>query len=173
MNKRKTHYLALVASSIDGRISLNKKTLPNWTSQEDWLFLQKTLSQTDAVIVGRNTYQAAINYLQKRNTFVFSHRFATIKCLKNATFVNPATVDLRKFFQQYKTVAILGGGGVYREMLEKNLLDEIFVTLEPLIFGRGAEMFRGGTATTRANLVSIKQLNKKGTVLLHYKISKK
>jgi dihydrofolate reductase len=85
--------------------------------------------------------------------------------------VNPAKVNLSKLLESYKSVAVLGGGTVYRFMLENELLDEIFVTVEPLIFGRGKEMFVGGTRTTRAKLLFAKRPNRNGTLLLHYQIN--
>ncbi|TSC57245.1 MAG: dihydrofolate reductase [Parcubacteria group bacterium Greene0416_79] len=89
----------------------------------------------------------------------------------NVTFVNPANVDLVSLLAKYKTVAVLGGGAVYHFMLESGFLDEIFVTIEPLIFGRGKEMFVGGTRTIRVSLLSVKRLNRTGTLLLHYQIN--
>jgi len=167
----KTRFIAFVASSIDGRISLMEKTLPDWTSKEDKSFFQKSLLQFDAVVVGRNTYQAAAVHLRKRNTFVFSSRLKNIKRRGTVVFVNPAKVNFVKLFQEYKNIAVLGGGAVYRFMLESGFLDEIFVTIEPLIFGRGKEMFVGGTRTIRSCLLSVKKLNKDGTLLLHYKVN--
>ncbi|MFH1838576.1 MAG: dihydrofolate reductase family protein [Candidatus Kuenenbacteria bacterium] len=163
-------YIAFVATSIDGRISLSNKTLPNWTSKEDWKFFQKSLAHIDAVVVGRNTYELVAERLRKRNTFVLSSRLKTLMRRGTVTFVNPAKVNLPKLLEKYKNVAILGGGEVYRFMLENKLLDEIFVTIEPLIFGRGKEMFINCTRTTRVKLLSIKQLNNNGTLLLHYQI---
>lgn len=169
--QHRTRYVAFVAASVDGRISLSSKTLPRWTSKEDWRFFQKSLSRVDAVVVGRNTYQSAAERLRKRNTFVLSSRPKTIKRRGTVTFVNPKNVDLEKLFQEYKNIAVLGGGAVYRFMLERGLLDEIFVTVEPLIFGRGKEMFVGGTRTIRVSLLSVRRLNRTGTLLLHYKIN--
>ena len=80
-------------------------------------------------------------------------------------------MNLPKLLEGYKSVAVLGGGAVYQFMLENRLLDEIFVTIEPLIFGRGKEMFVGGTKTTRVSLLSVKRLNRTGTLLLHYQIN--
>lgn len=168
---RKTRYIAFVAASVDGRISLTDKMLPDWTSKEDWRFFQRSLSRVDAVVVGRNTYQAAADRLRKRNTFVFSNRLKTLKHRGNVTFINPAYVNLAQLFGEYNNVAVLGGGAVYRFMLENGLLDEIFVTIEPLIFGRGKEMFAGGAKTTQLRLLSIKRLNRAGTILLHYEIN--
>ena len=175
MNKQhlqtKPRYIAFVAVSIDGRISLSSNHPPEWTSKEDWEFFQKSLSRIEAVVVGRNTYQSVAERLRKRNTFVLSSRPKTLTRRGTVTFVNPAKVHLPKLLERYKSVAILGGGTVYRFMLEKKLLDEIFVTVEPLIFGRGKEMFVGGTRITRVNLLSVKRLNRTGTLLLHYQIN--
>lgn len=175
MNKQhpqsKPRYIAFVAASIDGRISLSSKHPPEWTSKEDWGFFQKSLSRIDAVVVGRNTYKLVAERLRKRNTFVLSHRPKTLVRRGTVTFVNPAKINLPKLLEAYKSVAVLGGGTVYQFMLENRLLDEIFVTVEPLVFGRGKEMFVGGTRTARLNLLSVKRLNRTGTLLLHYQIN--
>lgn len=167
----KPRYIAFVATSIDGRISLSSKHPPDWTSKEDWDFFQKSLSRIDAVVVGRHTYQSVSTRLRKRNTFVLSSRPKILTRRGTVTFVNPAKINLPKLLESYKSVAVLGGGSVYRFMLEQGLLDEIFVTVEPLIFGRGKEMFVGSTRTTRVRLLSVKRLNRTGTLLLHYQIN--
>lgn len=175
MNKQhlqhRPHYIAFVAASVDGRISLSSKHPPDWTSKEDWKFFQKSLARIDAVVVGRNTYESVAERLRKRNTFVLSSRPKNLTRRGTVTFVNPAKVSLPKLFEEYKSVAVVGGGAVYRFMLESKLLDEIFVTVEPLIFGRGKEMFVGGTRTTRVRLLSVKRLNHSGTLLLRYQIN--
>lgn len=170
--KSKTKFIGFVAISVDGKISLKAKIPPDWTSPEDWDFLQKSLAKMDAVIVGRNTYQAAAQRLRKRNAFVLSTQIKKPQRRGSVTFINPQNANLRDILKTYKTVAVLGGGAVYRFMLENNLLDEIFVTIEPLVFGRGKDMIAGGTKTTKLNLVSIRKLNKQGTILIHYKIKK-
>ena len=169
----KTRYIAFVAASVDGRISLTCKTAPRWTSPEDWQFFQKSLSRFDAVVVGRNTYMAAADQLRKRNTFVLSSRPKTFTRRGSVTFVNPANVSLAKLLQVYQTVAVLGGGTVYGFMLEHGLLNEIFITIEPLIFGRGKNMFIGNRRTAPVKLLSIKKLNRAGTLLLHYQVNRK
>ncbi len=166
----KTRFVAFVAASVDGRISLTKRTPPDWTSKEDWRFFQNSLSKVDAVVVGWNTYQAATVRLRKRNTFVLSDRLNGLRRRGSVTFVNPSSVDLAKLLSEYKSVAVLGGGMVYCTLLGNNLLDEIYITVEPLIFGRGKEMFVGCTRTTRLHLLSMRRLNRSGTLLLHYGI---
>lgn len=167
----KPRYIAFAAASLDGRISLTNKTIPRWTSKEDWQFFQKSLARVDAVVVGRNTYQAAKERLRRRNTFVLSNRPKTLARRGTVSFVNPANVNLAKLLKKYKSVAMLGGAAVFSFMLKAKLLDEIFVTVEPLIFGRGKEMFRMARGITRVSLLSVKRLNRAGTILLHYQIN--
>lgn len=171
-SQHKTRYIAFVAATVDGRISLSSKTLPDWTSKEDWKFFQQSLLRMDAVVVGRHTYESAVERLRKRNTFVLSSRPKTLTRRGTVTFVNPKKVALAKLLAEYTNVAVLGGGAVYRFMLEAGLLDEIFITVEPLIFGRGKEMFIGGSKTRKLRLLSVRKLNRTGTLLLHYQIIK-
>lgn len=168
----KTKFIAYIAASIDGRISVAPNVLPDWTSKEDWKFFQKGLSKADAVVVGRNTYEVVPERLQKRTTFVLSSKPKTITRHGSVTFVNPKKVDLKELFKEYKTVAVVGGGQVYQAMLDLGLLDEIYLTIEPVIFGRGPQMFVGGTKNISLKLQSIKKLNARGALLLRY-INKK
>ncbi len=169
MRTRKAKYIAYVAATIDGRISLSEKRRPTWTSPEDWKHFQKGLSQSDAVVVGSNTYAAAKSRLQKRTTFVLTSKVRDIHTEGTVTFVNPAYTPLKRLLSKFSVVAVAGGGAVYRTMLEAKLLDELYVTIEPLVFGRGTQMFSDGSKTRRFQLESVKKLNARGTVLLHYK----
>jgi dihydrofolate reductase len=166
--KSKTHFVAYVAASIDGRISLAKQTKPDWTSSEDWKFFQQGLSKCDVVVAGRNTYIAAKNNLDKRNTIVLTSRVIRPKVKESVTFVNPKHTKLISLFKNYKTVGIVGGARVYQTMLTLGLLNELFVTIEPYIFGRGQVMFEGGKHTNNLRLVKVKKLNSRGTLLLKY-----
>jgi dihydrofolate reductase len=168
--KRKARFIGYAAVSIDGRISISKRSMPDWTSEEDWRFFQGELSKTDAVIVGRNTYAAAAPRLRKRNAFVLSNRLSKAVRRGSVTFINPSKIDLDELFIGYKRVAVLGGANVYSDMLKRGLLDELYVTIEPLIFGRGQSLFVEGEAPFQLELKSAKRLNKRGSLLLHYHV---
>jgi dihydrofolate reductase len=171
-SKIKTRYVGFVASSIDGRTSLTTEKQPTWTSREDWEWFQKSIKKFEAFLVGRNTFLTAEKSLRRRNTFVISSQPKTIAKEGRVTFVNPETVNIKKLLDQYKSVAVLGGAGIYQYTLDHKMLDEVYVTIEPVIFGRGIEMFKGGTKNYRATLKSTRKLNKDGTILLHYIIKR-
>jgi dihydrofolate reductase len=170
--KKIIKYTAYVATSIDGRIAENKHSLVDWTSKEDWNFFQKSISMADVVIVGHNTYKTVENRLKKRNTIVFTSIINKPKVQGSVVFFNPNKSSLEKFLQNknYKKVAIVGGSKVYNFFLKRNILDELFVTIEPYVFTTGVPMFSSNIFKKyKFTLQTIKKLNKNGTLLLKYK----
>ncbi|MBV9349267.1 MAG: dihydrofolate reductase [Patescibacteria group bacterium] len=154
---------------MDGRISLSEKAPPDWTSEEDWKFFQEELEKCDAFVIGRNTFEG-LKGRARPNTFVFSRYPSATPQEKDVTFINPGIADLKQLLSPFRRIGIVGGARVYQSMLDQGLLNEIYVTIEPILFGRGREMFEGGTKDHGLKLLSVQTLNKKGTVLLHYEV---
>ncbi len=162
--------IAIAAVTIDGKIALDAHSGSSWTSLEDKEFLHQILDTSDVVVVGNNTYKAAIEPLSKRNCIVFTGSVSTNERKSdNLTYCNPASADCLPLMQQYETVAVLGGAKTYTYFLDNDLLDEIYLTIEPIIFGHGLNMFESEqNIDSHFRLESTKQLNEKGSVLLHY-----
>lgn len=169
----KIKYIAYVATSIDGRIAKSSGSGTDWTSKEDWNFFQKSLTKVDAVIVGHSTYKIALARLKKRNTIVLTSKVGGLKVKGSVAFLNPKKLSLEKFLQNknWRKVAIIGGSKVYYFCLKNNMLDELFITIEPYVFTAGVPMFAGNKFKKyKLSLQSIKKLNTTGTILLKYKI---
>ncbi len=162
-------FIAYVASSIDGIISNNKTALPNWTSREDWGFLQHSLKAYDAFVMGYNTFFATKKLKRRPNTYVLTSRQLPSKLPEGIHFIDPRKTNLKQVLNNFNKIAVLGGSQCYQYMLDNNMLDEIYLTIEPVIIGSGIKMFAG--LGKRLKLISIKKLNRRGTVLLHYKVS--
>ena len=169
---KKIKFVGYVASSIDGRIAKDIRSGTDWTSKEDWNFFQKSLARMDAVIVGHNTYKVAEDKLKWRNSIVLTSKVKKTKTIGKVVFFNPKKSGLKQFLQKtkYENIAVIGGPGVYNFCLENKMLDELFVTIEPYVFTDGVPMFLGNNFKKyKFSLQSINKLNKKGTILLHYK----
>ncbi len=166
-------FITIAAVSLDGKIALNKNHPSRWTSKEDKTFMCSILNRCDVVIVGNNTYKASKKALSKRNTIVFTSKTSKpIKQNPNLILFNPSTTNIKKFVEikKYDNIAILGGTQIYTHFLQKNLINELYLTIEPVVFGKGLNLFDGDLKKFKTfTLISIKKLNKSGTVLLHYK----
>jgi dihydrofolate reductase len=131
------------------------------------------LDKCDVVLVGNNTYKTAIKPLSKRNCIVLS-RSASKLVSKSAKlqYCNLDKVNLNQLIKKsgYHNVAILGGAQTYTFCLQNNLLDELYLTIEPLVFGQGIDLFAADVSLDKKfKLISTKKLNKQGSLLLHYK----
>lgn len=171
--EKNPEFVAIVAVSADGKIAPTKNYTTNWTSKEDKDFLHSELDSADLVIVGRKTFELAQKPLSKRRCLVFS-RSRTLSENPNIEFINPQNIDLRSLAKQrkYKKVAILGGEQVYTLCLRKGWIDNIYLTVEPIIFGKGLSIFNlsGSFAEIKLRLLFIDKLNSHGSLIVKYKL---
>ena len=162
--------IAIAASTIDGKIALDAGHFSDWTSAEDKQFLHDMLDKSDVVVVGNNTYKTAIEPLSKRNCIVLTTSVAASERKSDKLLLwNPAGESYSSVLQNIRIAAVLGGTQTYTYFLENDLLDELYLTIEPLVFGRGLNLFETENSfETRFKLESTKVLNEKGSLLLHY-----
>ena len=167
----KTNVIAIVAVTIDGKIARHQGHFTDWTSPEDKTFMRGFLDTCDVVVVGNNTYKTAEAPLSKRNCIVFTRAIEnTERQRDNLLLCNPGVASVETVLAPYQKVALLGGAQTYTYFLERNLIDELYLTIEPIVFGNGVGLFESKhEASTKFEIVSIRELNKQGTVLLHYR----
>src|ERR1700722_1907162 len=138
-------FTAIAAITLDGKIAQNSHQLSyDWTSKEDQKFFQAELKKFDAVIVGSNTFKTAEEPLKKRNTIVLTSKVKKVEeKYPHVWFCNYKAVDVKTFTASlgFKKIAVLGGSKVYTYCLEKNLIDKLYLTLEPIVFGLGIDIF--------------------------------
>lgn len=185
-------FIAIAAITLDGKIARHKSHMSNWTSQEDKVFMRALLDKCDCIIVGNNTYKTAIKPLSKRNCIVLTRAAPLLPLGEGARlarrsfsegrradegssgkllYCNPKKVGIKKIIRDhnYKTIAILGGAQTYTFCLENNMLDELYLTIEPVVFGEGINLFADDVVLDKKfKLVSVKKLNKQGSILLKY-----
>lgn len=168
----KPKYIALAAITLDGKIARHENHMSDWTSKEDKKVLHKELDKGDVIIVGNNTYTTARKQLSKRNCIVLTRSVRKPRKANNRLlYCNPKNTDLKELIQTlgYKRVCILGGAETYNFCLKKNILDELYLTIEPLVFGEGISVFSEKQKRGEFTLVSVKRLNKRGSILLRYR----
>jgi dihydrofolate reductase len=72
----------------------------------------------------------------------------------------------------YKKALLVGGSIINGLFLKNNLVDELYLTIEPKIFGKGKNIVEEQSLDKSLQLINVKKLNKTGTLLLKYKINK-
>ncbi len=166
-------YSIFAAVSVDGKIAAPGFEGAHWTSKEDKKFLHEFLDKSDVVIVGATTYELAKEPLAKRNCIVFSRKKSMSKKSSKLITINPEKQDIDAYIRSkgYKKIAILGGSQVYSYFLGHDLVDDIYLTIEPILFGSGTPLVAAELGKKSLTLQSCKLLNKKGTLLLRYRVA--
>ncbi|MBI5554167.1 MAG: hypothetical protein HY917_05515 [Candidatus Diapherotrites archaeon] len=159
----------VAVSTLDGRIARHSFQPTTWGSPEDKIFLRRKLNEFDVIVVGNNTYKTARS-LKKRNCVVFTRSVKSFSVKGPlCTYVNPSHINLKRFFlrQGYEKIGLLGGTQVYDYFNRHGWLDEIFLTIEPLAFGKGLSLF-AQSCRKAFRLLSLRRLNRQGSVLFHF-----
>jgi dihydrofolate reductase len=169
----------IAAISLNGKIaqSRNQSSL-EWTSKEDTAFFIEKTKESGTVIMGQRTFDTIGKPLKGRRLIVLtldaSMKEKNVPPDGNGTrleFVEEAPVDLiRRLESEGVTSVVIGGGSfVYSSFLREQLVTDVFLTIEPILFGEGislAESF----GDVKLKLVESKMLGEQ-TVLLHYSVS--
>ncbi len=163
--------ILVMAATLDGRIAKSSDHFPDWTSREDKKFFQRVSKEARVVIMGDKTFATFPSPLKDRLNVVFTMEenkpmIEGVKWVKG----EPADVIAELEKMGYET-AILGGGAFVNGMfLEKKLVDEIYVTIEPKIFGDGISLFKGDF-DVNLKLKEIEKIND-DAVVLKYEVVK-
>lgn len=171
--------LAMVAS-INGKTTKGDLPDQSWASKEDQNHLSKLIGNSDAIIMGSNTYQIAKSHIKPKPgklRIIMTRsvdKFDSDKVPGQLEFSSEEPESLIKRLGQegYDNILLLSGHKLNKSFFEKKLIDKLILTIEPKIFGSGFEILDNTDVNINLNLLSIEKLNDQGTVVLSYEIIK-
>jgi|SRR5581483_2777967 len=164
--------------SLDGKTTKgNSSNIYTWTSKEDQYYFSKLIKSYRAIVMGKNTYLAARKIMKLspgklRIVLTKNPKKLSKQAVPNQLeFINSSPLELLRQLSKrgYKEVLLVGGATTNRAFFKANLVNEIWVTVEPLLFGKGNGLVEN-ELNVKLKLLSITKLNKRGTLLLKYKV---
>ena len=160
----------IAAISLDGFIAKNAEdTSTSWTSGADKKFFKERTKQSGVVIMGSTTYSTIGRPLKDRLNIVYSSKITNLEGVE-LTMKKPADLLSDLETRGYKEVAICGGASIYTMFLEANLVDTLYLTIEPKLFGKGVSLLNKLTNVS-LTLATTKHLSK-DVLLLEYKVDR-
>lgn len=169
-----------MAVSIDGIAALDSQTgIERYGSPEDHEFFLSGSKACGAVIMGKNTARSC--KVSGVPNFVLTHGAGgqNAPCANDGAggccagpervFLSgePREICAELERRGIKKAALLGGPAANLGFLREGLVDEIFLTVEPVTIGRGIH-FLNEPLETNWTLADTKILNERGTLVLHY-----
>lgn len=236
MSDKLPHVTAIVAISVDGKISDATDTPAKFSSKADLDHLEAQISLWDAIVFGGNTLRAYGTSLVIKNSELLSQRQANnqpsqplnIVCSASANinpemqffsqplsrgllttpqgllnwqekfdgfnkqnkqkkdnyfqdfFVGDNPINWTKILTQlsalnYQKIGILGGGQLISSLLAENLINELWLTICPLIIGKKSapsflypDLLANINSPINLKLLEVKQVDEE--IFLHYLI---
>lgn len=171
-NKRKV--VLFIAASLDGFIAAPGDDLSFLSmvekQGEDYGYAA-FIDTVDTVIVGRKTYdwlmkQVPVFPHQDKETYVITHHEKT--AIGKTNFYTGSLKDLAQALKQKdgRNIFVDGGAMVVNDLLNDLLIDEIILSVIPVILGDGTRLFQR-TVSQTLSLKQCKQFET-GLVQLHY-----
>lgn len=159
----------MMAVTADGKIAKTSDHFPDWTSKEDKKAFARISKEHGVVIMGDKTFFTFPSPLKDRLNVVFTLE-KNPKTIEGVKWVSGEPEKVLEELEQmgYKS-AILGGGAFLNGLfLEKKLIDELIINIEPKIFGEGLSLFRGDF-NIDLKLLSCENINE-NSIMLRYKV---
>lgn len=166
--------------SLNGKIADEHGDFSIYSSEEDKKWLAKKIDESDVIVVGKNTYDQHLKNKKgnKKPLIVFTRSVDGLKIdeEKNSEihFFHDNKEELLNLCDllQYDVITVLGGAEIYQWFLDQKMISNIYLTVEPIVFGKGKNLLSGNFVSEQKNwkLKSSQKLNEKGTLLLHYQV---
>lgn len=167
--------ILLAAISADGFIarSTNDRSF-DWTSPEDKKFYVDTIKSADAVVISSRSFSVIKKfprgltfavYTRKPNDFT-NHRPDVIKAFPTQDSPQQLIQKLQK--SGFKKIVIAGGSAIFNLFLKAGVVNQLFLTVEPILFGQGVNLLNQ-LVNIKLRLVKSTHLSSQ-TILLEYDV---
>ncbi|MFO7881629.1 MAG: dihydrofolate reductase family protein [Kosmotogaceae bacterium] len=164
---------AMVVSSINGIIAKDTKDNIDWSSKHDKEFFKNLTQRAGVVIFGRKTFSnigkplpGRLNIIMTRNPDKYNSEnkklFFTDK--------NPNNLLLYLERKKYEHVVIGGGRSIYTLFLNQRLVNDLYITFEPILLSEGIRMTDTLNNDIKLEKISTTELTP-NSVVIHYRIS--
>ncbi len=153
----------------------------SWVTETEWESFSGMIKKYGNMIIGRRTFEIMlqddefnISNLNEIKTVVVAHEGELVK-IHNPKFVLRAkspqeAIDILHT-QGFETIMVCGGGGLNTSFMKENLIDEIYLDIEPIVFGKGIRLFAETDFEANLELIETKKLSP-NEIQLHYKVKK-
>ncbi len=165
--------------SLGGEIGSPQHWAFPYLDDEHAAYATELLNASDALLLGRRTYQglSAAYMAMERNPFVDRMnsipKFVASRTLTEATW-NSTVIqgDVVEFVRELKrqpggSILKYGNGPLDRALMEHDLIDEFHLLLTPVAAGAGQHLFEGIPGSPSLSLADVKRF-RSGVLLLTY-----
>ena len=171
MKKEKIKIILVMAVTADGKIARDTQDRVDWTGKADKAYFVDVTQSAGAMIMGSTTFEAIGRVLPGRKSIVMTRKKSRKSDHPDLIFSSETPEEIIAGLEQegYASAALIGGATVNSLFMEKGLVDEIHLTVVPLLFGSGLSLFKT-PLDARLELIEMKLLEK-DCLLFKYRVN--
>ena len=170
--------ILIFVSTLDGKVTKwGESQVKLWSSHQDQDYYKKVWNDSQLIVMGSNTFNSGFFPSPNHKLIVMTGHPDKYKNLKTSgqiefTSESPAKLIDRFKNNGYEQMLVVGGPHVATSFLMVELIDELWLTFEPKIFGIGGNFATGIKLDINLRLIHFEKVNEQGTLITKYAVLK-
>ncbi len=172
--------ILVFVSTLDGKVTKwGDPQVRDWSSLQDQQYYQQTWNNAKLIVMGSKTFIAEkFSASKDRLLLVMTQNISKYNQYEvpgQLEFTDKKPNNLVEQFQKktYETMMIAGGAHIATSFLKEQLIDELWLTIEPKIFGAGGNFVIEEKLDIDLQLISCEKVNDQGTLITKYTVIKR
>ena len=169
--------ILIFVSTLDGKITKwGDPNIRSWSSRNDQDHFDAIWNDIRVIIMGSGSYKPdpvkpSLNHLFNIMTRQ-PEKYKNEEVPGQLVFTDESPLQLVKRFEKAgeQTILIVGGAHIAASFLREQLIDELWLTIEPKIFGKGENIVSEEKLDINLRLVSCIRANDQGTLITKYEV---
>ena len=172
--------ILIFVTTLDGKITKwGNPDIRSWSSGDDQDYFDAILSNARIIIMGAGTYEPdPVNPVKNHLYVVMTRHPEKFKAREVPGHLEFSNEDPKKLINRLEKegqerLLVVGGPQIATLFLKEQLIDELWLTLEPKIFGTGGNFVIEEKFDISLILINSERINDKGTLINKYRVIKK
>lgn len=167
-------------STLDGKITKwGDSFIRAWSSREDQDYFTNLWNTCKLIVMGSNTFNAEpVKPSPNRHIVVTTRNPSLYKNLQvdgqlDFRAMSPGELVAHYEKEGHNQLLLVGGASLATSFFKEQLINEVWLTIEPRIFGDGGSFVSSERLDIALHLLSIDRVNEEGTLITKYQVVKK
>lgn len=162
--------ILMMAITADGKIARDSNHFPDWTGKADKRMFKQLTTAAGVIIMGSRTFDTIGKPLPNRLNVVMTRCPERYTAGRHLFFTSESPADLLAGLKGrgYKEAILIGGATINTLFVQAGLIDEILVTIVPVMFGTGLSLFSERLAS-KLELIDAHEVEP-GFLVVKYKV---
>lgn len=169
--------ILVFVTTLDGKITRwGESYVRKWTSKEDQDYFKKLWNDSALIVQGSSTYDGAPMEPSSSHHIVIMTstpaKYKEVEVAGQIEFTDQTPAQLVAHYEQrgLEQMLIVGGAHIATSFLKAKLIDEIWLTFEPKIFGKGGNFVIDEKLDIDLKLIGFEKVNERGTLITKYAV---